>query len=262
MGRVWSFTYGLVVYGFFLAVFCYAIGFVGNVAVPRSIDSGAAVPLPQALLVNLGLLSLFAVQHSGMARKGFKRWWTRIIPAPVERSTYVLLASLVLGLLFWQWRALPELVWSVEHPLGRLLLWGLFGSGWSLVLLSTFLINHFDLFGLRQVYRHLRDQPAEPVGFRMPWLYRFVRHPLYLGFIVAFWSTPQMSVGHLVFAAVTTAYILVAIQLEERDLLHDHGAAYAVYRRQVPMLMPRSTGGCPVLHGRVRPDVEMERGSS
>lgn len=236
--RPTAFAYGLGAYALFLATFLYAVGFVANGIVPKSIDSGKPAPFGEALLINSLLLGIFAVQHSGMAREGFKRWWTRIVPPVLERSTYVLASCAALGLLYWQWRPIGGVVWSVESLYGRLALWTLCAVGWLIVLSATFLINHFDLFGLRQVYLYLTRRTAPPVGFRTPGLYRFVRHPLYLGFIVAFWSTPVMSAGHLVFAIATTAYILIAIQLEERDLIRHLGQAYIEYRRDVPMLLP------------------------
>lgn len=236
--RIATFLYGLICYLIFLVTFLYAIGFVGNLVVPKSIDSGPAVPLVEALLINTLLLSLFAIQHSVMARQWFKRAWTRIIPPPIERSTYVLLASLVLLLLFWQWRPIPDVIWDVQNPTGRIVLQGLFWMGWGGVLFSTYLIDHFSLFGLRQVYLNLKSLPEEPTSFKTPALYKVVRHPLYLGFIIAFWSTPRMTLGHLFFAAVCTAYIVVAIQFEERDLIAFYGDHYRKYRTQVSMLLP------------------------
>lgn len=238
MGRVTAFVYGAVSYAFFFAVFLYSIGFVGNLVVPKSIDSGAEGPLAQALLINIVLLGLFAIQHSVMARPWFKKRWTKIVPDPVERSTYVLLTSLLLALLFWQWRPLHGVVWSVEHPTVGLVLWVFFWLGWGLVLVSTFIIDHFDLFGLRQVWLHLRGKPYRPPVFQVPSFYKYVRHPLLLGFIIAFWAAPTMTTGHLMFAVVTTLYMLVAIRFEEHDLVASYGQAYADYRRRVPKLIP------------------------
>jgi methanethiol S-methyltransferase len=238
IARISAFIYGLVCYAIFFVTFLYAIGFVGNFVVPRSIDSAPIVPLAQALLVNVGLLGLFGLQHSGMARQEFKQRWTTFVPKPVERSTYVLFSSLCLMTLFYFWQPLGVTVWTVETPTIRNLLYASFGLGWLLVLVSTFLINHFDLFGLRQVYLYLRDKDYTPLEFTTPGFYNYVRHPLYVGWFFAFWSTPTMTVAHLVFAVVTTVYILVAIQLEERDLIQIHGQVYVDYRRRVPMLIP------------------------
>lgn len=244
MRRVLSFAFGLVSYLVFLASFLYAIGFVGDFAVPKTIDGPAVEPsFWSALAINLALLGLFAVQHSGMARQGFKEWWTSVVPEHLERSVYVLISSLLLFLLYWQWQPMPETVWSVEGGAGEVILWGLFGLGWVVALVSTFLIDHFDLFGLRHVYLYLKGQPYEPVPFQTPSLYKYVRHPLLLGFLIAFWAIPTMTVGHLLFSVATTGYTLVGIYLEERDLLARFGETYREYRRATPMLIPGLKGG-------------------
>ena len=238
--RIAFFIYGSVSYVIFLGTFLYAVGFIGNFGVPTTLDGARAGSLGVALAIDVALLGLFAVQHSVMARKWFKEWWTRLVPQPLERSTYVLFSSLALILMFWLWQPLGGVVWSVEDPLGRIILRSLFAFGWGLVLFSTFLINHFDLFGLRQVWLYLRGRPYTTLRFGTPGPYRLVRHPLYVGWLFAFWSTPTMTLAHLLFSVATTAYILLAIQFEERDLAREHGEAYESYRRSVPMLIPFS----------------------
>ena len=236
--RLLALAYGLVCYAIFLCTFLYAIAFVGNLPVPHTIDSAIAASVPEAIVWDVVLLGTFAVQHSVMARPAFKRWWTKIVPKPIERSTYVLLASLALVLMFWQWRPIDAVVWSVSDPVGAGLLTGLFWAGWAIVLVSAFLISHFELFGLHQVWVNLRQKTfADPV-FHTPYLYGMVRHPIYLGFIIAFWASPTMTAGHLLFAGMTLAYILIAIQFEERDLVNLFGDAYRNYRKRVSMLIP------------------------
>jgi protein-S-isoprenylcysteine O-methyltransferase Ste14 len=238
MGRIIAFLYGLVAYLIFFFTFLYAIGFVTGLVVPKTIDTGEATPLVTAVIINLILLSVFAVQHSVMARPEFKRWWLQFVPASIERSTYVLLASLALILVFWQWRPIPTIVWQIDNPAFANAVLGLSLLGWLLVLVSTFLINHFELFGLYQVFNNLSGKATAEPQFKTPYLYKFLRHPIYLGFIIAFWAAPVMTVGHLLFAAVTTAYIFVGIFLEERDLTVLFGDQYRRYREQVGMLIP------------------------
>lgn len=236
--RITFFVYGSVSYLIFFGTFLYALAFVGNFGVPTALDGAPRGPFAQAFAIDLILLTVFAVQHSVMARKWFKDWWTQIVPKPLERSTYVLFSSVALILLLWQWRPLGGVVWSIDDPFGRLLLRGLFFFGWGLVLVATFLINHFDLFGLRQVWLYLLGRPYTTLNFGTPGPYRLVRHPLYVGWLFAFWATPTMTLAHLLFSIATTAYILIAIQLEERDLVREHGDSYDSYRRAVPMLIP------------------------
>jgi len=235
--RITAFVYGVVCYLAFFATFLYAIGFLGNFVVPKSIDSGPQAPFLYALAINAVLLALFALQHSVMARPWFKAAWTRIVPSSVERSTYVLFSSLALLLLFWKWEPMGGVIWKVANPDGQLALNALYGLGVLIILAATFLINHFDLFGLRQVWLNLRGVPYTNLAFSTPGLYRIVRHPLYVGWLLMFWAAPVMTVAHLVFAIGTTAYILIAIQFEERDLVQFH-AEYAEYRRRVPMIIP------------------------
>jgi methanethiol S-methyltransferase len=238
MGRLAGFLYGIASYAVFFVTFLYAIGFVSGLFVPKTIDSGVVVPMGEALIVNLALMSLFAIQHSLMARPWFKRWWTRIVPSSVERSTYVLFASLALALLCWQWRPMPTAMWRIDNAQIAMAVRGLSFVGWFIVLTSTFLINHFELFGLRQVASNLTGRPIPQQRFRTPLYYKLVRHPIYLGFIIAFWATPVMTIGHLLFAAVTTAYIVVGVMFEEHDLVDTFGDEYRTYRRRVPMLVP------------------------
>jgi protein-S-isoprenylcysteine O-methyltransferase Ste14 len=236
--RIIVFIYGVVSYSIFIGTFLYAAGFVGNILVPKSIDSQPEESLAQSLLINIVLLGIFAMQHSIMARTGFKRILTRIIPEPAERSTYVLFSNLALILLFWQWQPIGGTIWNAENDFVRIVLFSIFVFGWLTVLVASFLINHFDLFGLRQVWLYLRGETYTQLKFRTPGIYKYVRHPLYVGWLCAFWATPTMTVAHLVFAVATTAYILVAIRYEERDLLNEHGRAYEEYRESVSMLIP------------------------
>lgn len=241
MNRTGIFVYGVVSYLIFFLTYLYAIGFVGNFGVPRTLDGPASGSMVGAAIINLILLSIFAVQHSVMARPEFKKWWITKIPLQAERSTYVLLSSLALILLFLFWQPMGGSIWSIDNSLGRGILYGLFGFGWALVLVSTFLTNHFELFGLRQVWLCFRGEPYTPLPFGTPWLYQYVRHPLYVGWFFAFWATPDMTVTHLLFAVVTSIYILLAIQWEERDLCAVF-PEYEDYRKRVPMMIPKFSG--------------------
>lgn len=256
MGRMLVLLYGVIAYAIFFLTFLYLIGFLGNAIVPKSIDSGPATATALAVVINVLLMSLFGVQHSVMARPAFKKRWTSLIPAPIERSTFVLLASLILILLYWQWRPLTQIIWDVHAVWGQYLIWGLFAAGFLLVLLSTFVIDHFDLFGLRQVMLNLHREAYTHPGFKVTYFYRFVRHPLYSGFLLAFWATPHMTLGHLLFAAGMSIYVLIAIQYEERDLVRFHGQDYVAYRDQVPMLVPRLGR----IHATVRPQATSQPG--
>jgi protein-S-isoprenylcysteine O-methyltransferase Ste14 len=238
MKRFLFFLYGIISYLVFFGAFLYAVGFVGGLVVPKTVDSGFQGGMGGAVIVNILLLALFALQHSIMARRPFKKWWTKIVPAEIERSTYVLLSSLILILLYYLWRPLPDVIWNVNGTALTNILWILYFFGWFIVLTGTFLINHFNLFGLQQVYRALKKQEQQYPKFVTPFYYKFVRHPLMLGFIIAFWATPLMTAGHLLFAIATTGYILIAIQLEERDLVSFHGEAYKRYQREVSQIIP------------------------
>ncbi len=238
MKRYLIIGYGAASYLLFVLAFLYLIGFVGDLVVPRSVDHAITAPIGHAVAVDVALVALFGVQHSVMARRGFKRWWTRFVPPSIERATYVLLSSAVLVLLFWQWRTMPSVLWDVRPSAARLVVWALFWLGWAIALASTFMINHFDLFGLRQVYLAWRGKPYTELGFRTHLFYRLVRHPLMLGFLIAFWAAPTMTAGHLLFSIAITGYILIALQIEERSLVAALGDQYRAYRRDVPMLLP------------------------
>ena len=237
MARIGSFIYGVLSYALFLAVFVYAIGFIGGFVTPTMLDAAPSRPLVEALAIDLGLLAAFAIQHSGMARPAFKRWWTKFVPEPIERATYTLVSSLLMVVLFWAWQPIGGVIWKLDGPAATAMI-GVYLFGWALLLYATFLIDHFDLFGLKQVWRRLFDQPHREPQFRTPSLYKIVRHPLYVGWLVIFWAAPVMTVAHLVFAIMTTAYILIAIQLEERDLEAAIGAPYVEWKRRTPMLVP------------------------
>ena len=245
MARYLALIYGALNYLGFLAAFLYLVGFVGDFVVPRSIDHGPPTAVGWAIVIDVALVALFAVQHSVMARPAFKRWLTRVVPESIERSTYVLATNLVLVLLYWQWRPITATIWDLTAPAGRTVLWGLFWLGWAITVASTFMVSHVDLFGLRQVYLAWRAQPYSHIGFHARALYKMVRHPLMVGFVIAFWATPTMTAGHLLFAGAMTGFIVIAVQLEERDLIAALGDEYRQYRRQVPMLVPgvfRRTG--------------------
>jgi len=240
MKRYLIIGYGAVSYLAFVLAFVYLIGFVANIMVPRGVDHAITAPIWQAVAVDVALVALFGVQHSVMARQGFKRWWTRLVPASIERSTYVWLSSAALVLLYWQWRTMPTVIWDVRQPVVRTVVWAAFWLGWAIAFASTFMINHFDLFGLRHVYLAWRGKPYTELGFRTHLFYRLVRHPLMLGFLIAFWATPTMTAGHLLFSIAITAYILIALQIEERSLVAALGDQYRDYQRDVPMLVPKT----------------------
>ncbi len=238
MGRVATLVFGVISYLIFFVTFLYAIGFIGNLVVPKTIDTGTSSSFAKALIINTLLLGLFALQHSLMARQSFKHWWTKIIPKQTERSTYVLISSLLLILLFWQWKPMTGIVWDTSGTIGGTILLVIFALGWSLVLFGSFMIDHFELFGLKQVFFYFNEWEYQAPEFQAPYLYKYVRHPLMLGFILAFWAIPTMTVGHLMFSIVTTVYILVGVTFEERSLVNYHGEKYRRYREQVPMLIP------------------------
>jgi methanethiol S-methyltransferase len=245
MRRWFYFGYGVACHLLFLAVYAWFGAFTGNLIVPKTIDTPTPTATGLAVAINLGLLLAFGWSHSIMARPAFKRVWTRFVPEPIERSTYVLVSCLMLVLLMWQWRGLPAVVWNIENSAGRVLMWGLFAGGWLMVPAVSLMISHFDLFGTRQVWLHLKGRPYEPLPFRTPMLYARVRHPLYIGWALAFWATPTMTVGHLLFASVLTVYMAIATVVEERDLLAHFGERYEHYRRTVPRFIPRLRGSAP-----------------
>lgn len=240
MKKVLIFLYGIICYVMFLGTFLYAVFFIADLIVPKTIDSGTAGAFGQSLLIDAILLSIFAIQHTGMARPAFKKWWTRVIPKHMERSTYVLLANLSLILLFWKWRPMPDVIWSVGSQWGQAVIWALFVAGWFILLTGTFMINHFHLFGLKQVYEGLQNKQLSSPKFMSPGYYKYIRHPLMLGFIIGFWATPEMTLGHLIFSIAATGYILVALKFEEHDLITYHGDTYIEYKKRVPMLIPFS----------------------
>jgi methanethiol S-methyltransferase len=252
MKRPLVLLYGVACYAVFFATFLYAFGFVGNLFVPKSIDSEASGSFTEALLINASLLAVFAVQHSIMARQWFKRMWTRVVPEPAERATYVLFSSLALIAMFWFWRPVGGTIWQIENEIGKAVMYAGFVAGWLIVLVSTFMINHFDLFGLRQVWLYFRGRPYTAVKFRTPIFYKFVRHPLYFGWLLAFWCTPTMTAAHLFFAVMTTGYILIAIQFEERDLIRQHGKSYSEYKQRVPMILPLGARSQPADRNELR----------
>jgi len=239
MGRIVAFIYGTASYLLMFGAFLYLFAFLANVGVPKGVDGGVVTPFALALAINVGLIVLFGVQHSVMARPAFKKWWTRIVPKPIERSTYVLISTLLFGLMFWQWRPMDAVVWSVDATAGQFAIWSAYLIGIALLFASTFVINHFDLFGLRQIWLNLTEKPYTYLKFKVTFFYRFVRHPLYVGWFMIFWATPQMTFGHLLLAVGMSAYILIAIRYEERDLVEFHGEAYRDYQKKVPMLIPQ-----------------------